>query len=84
MEWFRVDETLILEIIFVTLSENSSVVTSDTQKTQNIHTTKYSFKNTLSHTKCHQNYPKVFSPTEGGVSLLLLRNLVSLLSCDTV
>ena len=75
--------TPILEVIFVTLTENSSVVTNDTQgphTTRNIHTTRKSCRETHFHV---QHYPKtipVFLPADREASWLLLPSYAFLLS----
>ena len=70
-----VHETSILEVFFVTLTENSSVVTNDTQGPQKYppEIAEHGTKNTL-----------VFLPNDGEASWLLLLSSLSLLSCGIV
>ena len=53
-----VNETPMIEVVFVTLTENSSAVTIDTRDLRNIHTTRNSFRNSLPCKNMALNLPR--------------------------
>ena len=74
----------ILEVIFVTLTDSSSVITNDTQGTWKISTPPEIAVRTHFHGQHGTKTIPVFLPTDGEVSWLLLPSLASLVSDGTV
>ena len=76
-----VHETPVFEVIFTTLTENSSIITNDTKGPQNIHITGYNCSSTI-HTQHDTKTTLVFLPVDGETSCLLLPSYYHAARCN--